>query len=32
MYISNDGTNCHFIIKKKQVGIIIKARVPSVLW
>lgn len=26
MYISNDSINCHFIIKKKQVGIIIKAQ------
>lgn len=24
MYISNDSTNCHFIIKKKQVGTILK--------
>ena len=29
VYISNGSISCHFIIKKKQVGTIIKAHTPS---
>lgn len=31
MYISNDSTNCHFILKKKYVGTMIKAHILSKL-